>query len=177
MGSRGGGRPPRQPTTCIILKSATFISTATGSTHITPVGTHILLYRAEPGSDSARALEELRSLAGTRSAPAIWLTRQGDSDDRRAERGTRCAWRPRQVAAVHQVEATVITGGGLWAIKGQPQDPRPRRMTVALDHEWASVRPFGADDQKQPSLQSASPSKSRGREVSERLNPRESFGA
>ena len=48
----------------------------------------------------------------------------------------------------NQVQATIVTGGGLWAIKGQPQDPLPRRMTVALDHEWASLRPFGADDQQ-----------------------------
>ena len=47
-----------------------------------------------------------------------------------------------------RVQATIVTGGGLWAIKGQSQDPLPRRMTVALDHEWASLRPFGADDQK-----------------------------
>ena len=39
----------------------------------------------------------------------------------------------------NRVQATIVTGGGLWAIKGQPQDPRPRRMTVALDHEWASL--------------------------------------
>ena len=36
-----------------------------------PGGDHILLYRAEPGSDSARALDELRSLAETPSAPAL----------------------------------------------------------------------------------------------------------
>jgi transcriptional regulator with XRE-family HTH domain len=36
-----------------------------------PGGDHILMYRAEPGSDSARALEELRSLVGTRSAPVL----------------------------------------------------------------------------------------------------------
>jgi transcriptional regulator with XRE-family HTH domain len=35
-----------------------------------PGGDHVLMYRAEPGSDSARALEELRS-----------SSRQGDSDD------------------------------------------------------------------------------------------------
>ena len=34
-----------------------------------PGGDHILLYRAESGSDSARALEKLRSLVGTRSEP------------------------------------------------------------------------------------------------------------
>ena len=47
-----------------------------------------------------------------------------------------------------RVQATIVTGGELWAIKGQPQDPLPRRMTVALGHEWASLTPFGADDQK-----------------------------
>ena len=41
-----------------------------------PGGDHVLMYRAEPGSDSARALEELRSLSAarddtTRSAPAF----------------------------------------------------------------------------------------------------------
>jgi transcriptional regulator with XRE-family HTH domain len=36
-----------------------------------PGGDHILLYRAEPGSDSARALEQLRSLAGIHSTPAL----------------------------------------------------------------------------------------------------------
>jgi hypothetical protein len=46
------------------------------------------------------------------------------------------------------MEATIVSGGLLWEIKGQPQDPTPRRMTVALDREWASVRPFGAPDQK-----------------------------
>ena len=36
-----------------------------------PGGDHILMYRAEPGSDSARALEELRSLAGAPKAPVL----------------------------------------------------------------------------------------------------------
>ncbi len=45
-------------------------------------------------------------------------------------------------------EATIISGGKLWQIKGQPQDPVPRRMTVALHREWTSVQPFGAPDQK-----------------------------
>jgi hypothetical protein len=29
-------------------------------------------------------------------------------------------------------EATIITGGGLWSLKGLVQDQRPRRMTVSL---------------------------------------------
>jgi transcriptional regulator with XRE-family HTH domain len=34
-------------------------------------GDHVLMYRAEPGSDSARALEELRAMAETHSTPAL----------------------------------------------------------------------------------------------------------
>ncbi|HET7666422.1 MAG TPA: hypothetical protein VFK56_10190 [Mycobacterium sp.] len=49
---------------------------------------------------------------------------------------------------VRRVEATIVTGGDLWAIKGQQEDPAPRHMAAALDHEWASVSPFSADDQK-----------------------------
>jgi hypothetical protein len=75
-----------------------------------------------------------------------------------------------------RVQATVVTGGELWAIKGQPQDPQPRRMSVALDHEWASVRPFGADDQKSDfTPQRVAVEKLDGRVVSERSDPRESF--
>jgi len=48
---------------------------------------------------------------------------------------------------LRRVEATIVTGGQLWGIKGQPRDRKPRQMSVALGHEWASVRPFGADDQ------------------------------
>jgi transcriptional regulator with XRE-family HTH domain len=36
-----------------------------------PGGDHVLMYRADPGSDSARALERLRSLAATHSASAL----------------------------------------------------------------------------------------------------------
>jgi len=53
------------------------------------------------------------------------------------------AWR-----CFERVEATIISGGLMFELKGQPQDPTPRRMAVALQHEWASVQPFGADDQK-----------------------------
>jgi hypothetical protein len=75
-----------------------------------------------------------------------------------------------------RVQATIVTGGALWAIKGQPQDPLPRRMTVALDHEWASLTPFGADDQKTAfTPDRVAIEKLDGRVVSERLNPRESF--
>src|ERR1700719_2330107 len=46
------------------------------------------------------------------------------------------------------VQATIVTGGQLFGMKGTPQDSTPRRMTVATRREWASVIPFGADDQR-----------------------------
>lgn len=36
-----------------------------------PGGDHVLMYRADPGSESARALEKLRLLAGTPAAPVL----------------------------------------------------------------------------------------------------------
>jgi hypothetical protein len=76
----------------------------------------------------------------------------------------------------NQVQATIVTGGGLWAIKGQPQDPLPRRMTVALDREWASLRPFGADDQRTAfTPDRVAIEKLDGTVVSERIDPRKSF--
>ena len=44
------------------------------------------------------------------------------------------------------VQATIVTGGQLFGMKGTPQDSMPRRMTVAAQREWASVFPNGADD-------------------------------
>jgi hypothetical protein len=41
------------------------------------------------------------------------------------------------------VTATLVTGGGLWGMKGLAQDPAPREMTVTLHEETASVSPFG----------------------------------
>src|SRR5690349_17081624 len=75
-----------------------------------------------------------------------------------------------------RVRATAVTGGGLWEIKGQPQDSSPRRMTVALDREWASLRPFGADDQQTAFTPGRiAIEKLDGTVVSECLDPRESF--
>ena len=46
------------------------------------------------------------------------------------------------------VQATIVTGGQLFQMKGTPQDATPRRMTVATRREWASLRPYGGDDQR-----------------------------
>jgi hypothetical protein len=49
-------------------------------------------------------------------------------------------------------------------------------MTIALDHEWASLWPFGADDQETAfTPERVAIEKLDGQVVSERLNPRESF--
>src|SRR5262249_60467503 len=73
-------------------------------------------------------------------------------------------------------EATIVSAGKLWAIKGQPQDPEPRRITVALQREWASVQPFGAADQRTDfTPERIAIEKLDGRVVAERENPRESF--
>ncbi|MEU8588985.1 hypothetical protein AB0C59_18580 [Streptomyces sp. NPDC048664] len=75
-----------------------------------------------------------------------------------------------------QVRATVVSGGDLFAVKGLPQDPAPREMTVRLHEEHASVRPFGAADQRTD----FTPGRVRiekldGRVVAEREDPRSSF--
>ena len=41
---------------------------------------------------------------------------------------------------------TAVSGGGLFALKGMPQDPTPREQTVTLLEESASVFPFGQAD-------------------------------
>ncbi len=74
------------------------------------------------------------------------------------------------------IEATIVSGGKLWEIKGQPQDPTPRRMTVALQREWASLRPFGAPDQKTDfTPQRIAIEKLDGLVVAQRTDPRTSF--
>lgn len=50
--------------------------------------------------------------------------------------------------AYRQVDATIVSGGGFFAFKGMPQDAVPRRMTVWLHEERASVQPYGSPDQR-----------------------------
>jgi len=54
------------------------------------------------------------------------------------ERWTKC----------EKVEATIVSGGGLFPLKGVLQDSNPRRMTAWLHEERSSVLPFGAPDQR-----------------------------
>ena len=47
-----------------------------------------------------------------------------------------------------KVEATIVSGGGFFALKGVLQDSNPRRMTAWLHEERSSVWPYGAPDQR-----------------------------
>jgi len=72
------------------------------------------------------------------------------------------------------VQATIVTDGQLFGMKGTPQDPTPRRMTVATQREWASVFPYGADDQRTDfTANRIAIEKLDGTVVKERLNPSE----
>ncbi len=75
-----------------------------------------------------------------------------------------------------RLTVTIVTGGGMWPLKGLEQDPNPREETVTLHKETASVSPFG-----QPDWHTAfTPERiaietTRGAVVRERLDPRASF--
>jgi hypothetical protein len=73
-------------------------------------------------------------------------------------------------------EATIITGGELWSLKGLVQDPSPRRMSVLLHEERASVSPFGNPDwHTEFTPERIAIVRSDGSVVKERTNPRASF--
>jgi hypothetical protein len=74
-----------------------------------------------------------------------------------------------------KVDAT-ISGGGLFPLKGVPQDSNPRRMTVWLHEERSSVLPYGAPDQRTMfTTDRIAIEKLNGTLVSERYAPRDSF--
>ena len=76
----------------------------------------------------------------------------------------------------HKVEATIVSGGGLFQLKGIPQDTAPRRMSVWLHEERSSVLPFGAPDQRTMfTPERITIEKLDGTLVAERYAPRDSF--
>jgi hypothetical protein len=77
---------------------------------------------------------------------------------------------------LRSVRTTIVSGGDLFAIKGLPQDPTPREMTVRLHEEHASVAPFGAPDQRTDFTPGRiAIEKTDGSVVAERTEPRRSF--
>jgi hypothetical protein len=76
----------------------------------------------------------------------------------------------------NKVEATIVSGGGLFALKGEPQDSTPRRMTVWLREERSSVVPYGAPDQRTMfTPDRIAIEKLDGTPVAERRAPKDSF--
>jgi hypothetical protein len=75
-----------------------------------------------------------------------------------------------------KVEATIVSGGGFFALKGFLQDANPRRMTVWLREERSSVTPYGAPDQRTMfTPDRIAIEKLDGTMVAERLAPKDSF--
>jgi hypothetical protein len=75
-----------------------------------------------------------------------------------------------------KVEAAIVSGGGLFQLKGVPQDSSPRRMTVWLHEQRSSVFPFGAADQRTMfTPEQIAIEKLDGSIVAERRDPKDSF--
>ncbi len=75
-----------------------------------------------------------------------------------------------------KVEATIVSGGGFFALKGLLQDADPRRMTVWLHEERSSVMPFGAPDQRAMCTPDRiAIEKLDGKVIAERRSPKDSF--
>ena len=75
-----------------------------------------------------------------------------------------------------KVEATIVSGGGFFSLKGLVQDPEPRQMQVWLQEERSSVFPYGAPDQRTMfTPERVAIEKLDGTLVAERYAPRDSF--
>jgi len=75
-----------------------------------------------------------------------------------------------------KVDATIVSGGGFFGLKGFIPDPSPRRMTVRLHEQRSSVTPYGAADQRTMfTPDRIAIEKLDGTLVAERRAPRDSF--
>ena len=75
-----------------------------------------------------------------------------------------------------RVDATIVSGGGFFALKGVLQDSNPRRMTAWLHEERSSVAPYGAPDQRTMfTPERIAIEKLDGTVVAERRAPKDSF--
>lgn len=78
--------------------------------------------------------------------------------------------------AYQQVDATIVTGGGFFALKGVLQDSDPRRITVWLHEERLSLDQYGAPDQRAMfTPERVAVEKLDGTLVAERYAPKDSF--
>jgi hypothetical protein len=78
--------------------------------------------------------------------------------------------------AYQQVEASIVSGGGFFALMGFIQDRDPRQMTVRLHEQQASVWPYGAPDQRTIFTPDRTAIENvHGTVVAERLAPTDSF--
>lgn len=77
---------------------------------------------------------------------------------------------------LERVEASIVSGGGFFPLKGVVQDADPRRMTVWLHDQRTSLLPYGAPDQKAIfSPERIAVEKIDGTLVAERRAPTDSF--
>jgi hypothetical protein len=77
---------------------------------------------------------------------------------------------------IEMVDATVVGGGGLFRLKGMPQNSEPRRLTVWLHKPRVMLNPFGAVDQSAVfTPDRVVVEKDNGTVVAERSSPREAF--
>ncbi len=78
--------------------------------------------------------------------------------------------------AYTKVDATIVSGGGFFPLKGVPQDAAPRQMSVWLHEERSSVFPYGAPDQRTIfTPDRIAIEKLDGKVVAERRSPKDSF--
>lgn len=78
--------------------------------------------------------------------------------------------------SLQRVDATIVSGGGFFALKGIIQDAEPRRMTAWLHEERASVAPYGAPDQRSMfTPDRVAVETLDGTVLAERLAPRDAF--
>lgn len=74
------------------------------------------------------------------------------------------------------VEATIVSGGGFFALKSVVQDAAPRRITVSLNEERVSLMPYGAADQRSAfTPERVAVEKVDGSVIAERFAPKDSF--
>ncbi|KFJ92848.1 hypothetical protein JF55_05220 [Pseudomonas sp. 1-7] len=77
---------------------------------------------------------------------------------------------------LHSVKAGIVSSGILWDMKGLKQDSTVREMTVCLHEQKASIKPFGAPNQRTAySPERIAIETTEGQVVAERLAPRASF--